>query len=219
MAIEVVKTGASQFYKVYLWEVQLQSQYEKLQISNELLGESENQLNSALDNSPIPIMLRAEDGEVIKISRKWTEITGYSIEDIPTINDWTTKAYGIDKLRMEELIKCSYNSNSPKADGEYSVRTLNGDIKIWKFNTANIGKIADGRKIAMTAAMDITDRKLAEETLKTSEEKYRLLAEQSSDVISVLNITKGKFTYISPAMFFLRGFNPEEAMMESLEEA
>ena len=86
-------------------EEELRSQFEELQISNELLMESENQLNSALDNAPIPIMLRADDGEVLKVSRKWTEITGYTIQDIPTINDWTTKAYGTDKLKIAKVNK------------------------------------------------------------------------------------------------------------------
>lgn len=198
---------------------ELRESQSNLNTSNKLLMESENQLNNALDNAPIPIMIRADDGEVLKISRRWTEITGYTIEDIPTINDWTTKAYGEDNLIMQKRIKDSYDPNGPTIDGEYKVMTSEGETKIWKFNTANIGKAADGRKIGITAVMDITDRKLTEDALRISEEKYRLLTEQSSDVISVLNITKGKFTYISPAMFYLRGFTAEEAMNESLEES
>jgi diguanylate cyclase (GGDEF)-like protein/PAS domain S-box-containing protein len=201
------------------FEEELRSQFEELETTNELLMESENQLNNALDNAPIPIMLRADDGKVLKISRKWTEITGYTIQDIPTITDWTTKAYGADNLIIQKLIEDSYNPNGPKVDGEYSIMTAEGETRIWELNAANIGKIADGRKVSMTAAMDITDRKLTEEALTISEEKYRLLTEQASDVISVLNITKDKFTYISPAMFYLRGFTAEEAMAESLEEA
>jgi diguanylate cyclase (GGDEF)-like protein/PAS domain S-box-containing protein len=183
------------------------------------LSESQNQLNSAIDNAPIPIMLRSEDGEVLKISRKWTKITGYTIQDIPTIDDWTTKAYGKDKEIFKRLIKDSYDSNSPKVDGEYQIKTSEGSVKIWKFNTANIGKTAQGRKIAMTAAMDITDRKLAEEALRVSEEKYRFLTEFASDVIWVLNLSKLRFTYISPSIVNLRGITVEEGMNESLEEA
>jgi diguanylate cyclase (GGDEF)-like protein/PAS domain S-box-containing protein len=200
-------------------EEELRSQFEKLKIRDELLIESEKQLNSALDNAPIPIMLRADDGKVLKISRRWTEITGYTIQDIPTVSAWATKAYGVDKLRIQGLIEDSYNESSAKMDGEYKITTAEGKVITWEFNIANIGKVADGTKVSMAAATDITQRKLSEEALRASEEKYRILTEQASDVIWVLNITKGKYKYMSPAIFYLRGITTEEAMNERLEES
>ena len=66
---------------------------------------------------------------------------------------------------------------------------------------------------------DITGRKKIEESLKTSEEKYRLLTEHASDVIWVFNLAKGKLTYIGPSVFNLRGLTPKEAINESLEDS
>jgi len=57
------------------------------------------------------------------------------------------------------------------------------------------------------------------ELIKESEEKYRLITENASDVIWVLNITKNKFTYVSPAIKNLRGLSVEEALNERLEDA
>lgn len=183
------------------------------------LKETENQLSRALDNAPIPIMLRTDDGKVLKISKKWTEITGYTIEDIPTITDWTKKAYGEKNEEMERKIIDSYDHNNPKVEGEYKIITADDRVRIWQVNMANIGEIKDGRKLAMMAAIDITERKAEEEALKNSKEKYRLITEYTSDVIWVLNLTNSKFLFISPSVYHLRGITAEEAMNETLEQA
>ncbi len=52
-----------------------------------------------------------------------------------------------------------------------------------------------------------------------SEEQYRLLAENSSDVIWTLDIKKLRFTYISPSVESMRGYAPQEAIQLSLEES
>lgn len=52
-------------------------------------------------------------------------------------------------------------------------------------------------------------------SLAASEEKYRLLADTTADVIWVFNVDLGKFVYISPSIRDLRGYTVEEAMMEN----
>lgn len=66
---------------------------------------------------------------------------------------------------------------------------------------------------------DITEWKKTDEALRLSEKKYRLITENTSDVIWVLNLSQNRFTYISPSIIALRGLSPEEAMAESLEQS
>ncbi|GEM_PF-2087218 len=59
--------------------------------------------------------------------------------------------------------------------------------------------------------------KAQEHELLESEEKYRLIAENTSDVISILDL-KLRHLYVSPSVYRVKGFTPEEAMAKSVDE-
>jgi len=79
----------------------------------------------------------------------------------------------------------------------------------------------------LASDLEIANKKLIESKqqlesstadLKTSERRYRVLAENVKDIIWIVNLDTLQFTYISPSVEKIRGFTPEEAMELGLDK-
>lgn len=69
----------------------------------------------------------------------------------------------------------------------------------------------NGRQAVQYFLIDIDDRKRAEQEIRSSEEKYRLITEFVSDMIWVFNYSTYRMTYFSPSVLGVIGYTPEEA--------
>jgi len=124
-----------------------------------------NIFENSIENAPIPIIIHAEDGTVLNISRSWTELTHYTKSDIPTMSDWTKKAYGQNKDKVDDFIKKLYSLKEIQHDDEFVVTTKDGRKLTWDFHSGYIGNLPDGRAIAMSVAMDVTERLAREQEI------------------------------------------------------
>jgi diguanylate cyclase (GGDEF)-like protein/PAS domain S-box-containing protein len=75
----------------------------------------------------------------------------------------------------------------------------------------------DGSIVVEGAMQDITQLHELQTSLRNSEKRHRLLAQNAWDVVWTMGLD-GTITYVSPAVERVRGFTPEEAMRQSLEE-
>jgi PAS domain S-box-containing protein len=99
------------------------------------------------------------------------------------------------------------------------IRSRTGEVRIVYEKCEHIRDISGLIIRSMGMVQDVTEFRKATEELKRSEEKYRLLAENISDVIWIFNVNYNRFTYISPSVFQLRGITDAEAMAEGLNDS
>lgn len=145
--------------------------------AEEALRESEDRFRRAVMAAPFPIMIHNEDGQVVTVNDAWTEISGYRSEDIPTLEAWTSAAYGEGKDAVQAGIARLFDFEERVSEGEFVIRTRSGEARTWALSSAPLGLDPRGRRLVISMAMDVTFRRQAEEALRAGEERLRLAVE------------------------------------------
>lgn len=129
------------------------------------LVESVKRFRTAIFAAPFPVMIHAEDGRILVVNDTWVELSGYTYADIPTIDEWTEKAFGRRKEVVKADIDHLYTIDDKLHNGEYRIRTAQGTERVWDFSSAPLGKDSEGNRLIISMAMDITTHKQAETKL------------------------------------------------------
>lgn len=107
---------------------------------------SEQRLRAAVLAAPYSIMLHAEDGEVLEISRKWTELTGYTREQIKTHFDWIALACSAEEQEhLQSAVAREFDLEGEAKVGEREVRIASNTRRTWHFQNVGLGRLPDDR--------------------------------------------------------------------------
>jgi two-component system CheB/CheR fusion protein len=139
--------------------------------AEEVVRESEEQFRRAIEDAPIPIIMHAEDGQVLQISKSWTELTGYRQEDIPTFEAWLNQAYGFGADEVRQRMHSLFKNPTYTEDMEFDIVTRTGKHRTWLFHASSPGMLRDGRRFVVGMALDITERKRAEEAVQRARDE------------------------------------------------
>ncbi len=179
-------------------------------------AESElRKLSVAVQQSPSSIVITDREGRIQYVNPKFTQVTGYTSEDVIGKNPRILKS---GKTPREEYGRLWQEILSGREwRGEFYNRKKNGDL-YWELSVVSPIKDDKGDITHFIAIKeDITPRKQMEEALRKGEERLRLLAENASDVIWTMDLS-GRFTYVSPSCERLLGYTAEEALQKRFED-
>jgi PAS domain S-box-containing protein len=174
--------------------------------AEEALRASEQQFRRAVEEAPIPVIMHAEDGQVLQISRTWTELTGYRPEDIPTFEAWLNHAYGVGAEAVRSHVHELFKGTRRALAADFGIRTRDGQERHWNFSASAPGTLADGRRFVVGMAVDITERKRAEETLRQSEERLSLALAAAGQGLWEYDADRGT-VIVSPRMAEIYGLS------------
>ena len=152
------------------------------------------------------IVLMDEKGNQNYVSGSVTKILGYLPEEltgIPVIKDML---HPDDQLAVQQAFERVLGGEI--ASVQYRHRHKNGE---WVWLEARAKNLLADQSIrsVVVVTREITERKKSEQALRESEERYRLIAENTSDSIWTMD-PELRFTYVSPSTKKLFGYTVEE---------
>jgi PAS domain S-box-containing protein len=143
------------------------------------LRESEGRLRAAVQSAPYPLMLHASDGEILQLSEAWMRITGYESTSLTRTDEWAALAFP----KADGTVVLPAGSDAePLVEGEsidlgeHPVHAADGSERIWDFHRVALGSLPDGRRLWLTAGIDVTEYK----NLVESERSARMEAEEAN---------------------------------------
>jgi len=170
------------------------------------LQASEEHFRELVRFLPIPIAFNDPEGRIVTINDRFTELLGYTLEDIPTTADWFSRAYPEDAYRRQSVERWSKAAaaGGEIAPEEYWVTTKGGDVRAMLISGVPVGENL------LVTLVDVTDRKQAEEALRQSERRFRLLAQELPVGIFQAG-PDGKLAFVNPAYCTVTGLTEDEA--------
>ena len=183
------------------------------------LNESQKSYQSLVEQVPGVIYRDALDEKATTffISPQIKDLTGYAPDEWMTDPDlWTKLLHPEDRPRILAENHHHLATGEPfKSD--YRLLARDGRVVWVRDEAVTICDSSGKPQYDQGVFTDITERKLAEDQVRLSEERYRMLAENMSDAIWLMDLSL-RTTYISPSVTRMRGFTLEELTTIPLDQ-
>ncbi len=176
--------------------------------ANELLNVQVERFKTLCANAPFGMAIIGKDGAFDYVNPKFEEMFGYSLNEVPNGRAWFRSIYP-DSTYRKLVIGAWIEDMKQTEPGEtrnriFEVTCKDGRKKLIHFRPVRMSTGQD-----LMTCEDITERKRAEDALKESELRYRLIVENTHELIMVTE-PDGTISYLSPSCYRVLGYYPEE---------
>jgi two-component system cell cycle sensor histidine kinase/response regulator CckA len=180
--------------------------------AGEALRQSELRFRGLVENSPLPMLITTVPPEekTILMNRRFTELFGYTLADVPDVESWWPRAY--PDATQRERVRREWEESIAKAKvaGRDAIDPVEAEITCLDGSRrqveVHLNMYGDG---ALVIFNDLTDRKKAEQAVRESEELLRQMAVNSPYAFILWDVRTERHIYINPAYETIWGQTPE----------
>ena len=181
-------------------------------LAENALRESEERYRLLVERMREGLAQADNDGVLHFVNDRFCEMVGYTRDELIGRQGDILLAYPEDIALMREKIRLRMKHIADQY--EVRIRRKDGTIVWLEIGGAPVVDAAGNVVGSIGVHNDVTERRMAEEALRESEARYRLMAENSTDMISRTS-TRGILLYASDASRRLLGYEPSELVGHS----
>ncbi|MCI0695685.1 PAS domain S-box protein [candidate division KSB1 bacterium] len=189
--------------------------------AEEALRESEARYRSVIAAMDDGIVLQDADGRILACNASAERILGISQKQMFSLTvvdpNWhTIHENGTPFQSGMHPAMVTLKTAKPCSNVIMGIYKPSGELTWLSINSHPLVRAPEPQPYAVVLSFsDITERKWAEEALRESEERYRLLAENSFDLIELLDLD-GNIIYASPSHYYVLGHTPNDLVHKNL---
>jgi PAS domain S-box-containing protein len=173
--------------------------------AEEALQASERRFYIAFNSSPVPASITTlEDGRFLAVNDQFVNLTGFSRDEVIghtslelRLVTGETRARAVERLKKEGHLR--------DFEGRWRLKNGRERIMLQSFEKIEL----EGQLCLLQAAIDITERKQAEEALRESETRFRAMFEDSGSSMALVDM-QGHPVKCNPALQKMLGYTEEE---------
>jgi len=119
----------------------------------------------------------------------------------------TTREDGVLLPVAERPLQVALRTGQPQRAVVVGITRLDGEHCWIQMDVAPLLDVGGAPREVIASFIDITARKMAEEALRWSQQRYRALTEHSTDLVTIVD-AQGDLHYVSPSYRRVLGYNP-----------
>ncbi len=186
-------------------------------LAQQKLEDSEHLYRAITENASDLVRLIGPDGRYRYVSPSVKNILGYEVEEFLklTMTDWSDPDE-IDRLQKirADLLRAERDPGNVR----HKVRRKDGRA-IWLETATQLIRDPDTNEVTelQATSRDVTEQVLAQQKLEQSEQLYRVITENASDLIRLVTLD-GTTRFVSPSIKSILGYEVEEFKALKLED-
>ncbi|MCJ7686754.1 MAG: PAS domain S-box protein [Desulfobacteraceae bacterium] len=189
---------------IQIYQAELEIRNEKLVRFQKELKAAKDRYQALFEDSREARSL-TQNGKIVEVNPSWLELHGFKDKSevigkdvLNFIHPDDRKTLVQRRKRWPEKMEAVYELRDVQKDGSAV------DVEVYSSRIS-----LEGRDAILATIHDITERKQTQYTLQESEERYRTLVDNLSDIVVIIDL-EGKITYLNSEFEKVTGYSVQE---------